>query len=72
MHHLAAGQVWHLIHCKPNGEQLALRNFQNQDFLAFLALKRVTCRKGASLQTQLRYWFPGYMFVAQDPIIGQL
>ena len=44
-HHLAAGQVWYLVHCKPNGEQMALRNLENQDFPAFLPLQKLTHRK---------------------------
>lgn len=70
-HHLAAGQVWYLVHCKPNGEQMALRNLENQDFSAFLPLQKLTRRKGTAFQTQLRPLFPGYMFVAQDPTTGQ-
>ena len=70
-HHLAGGQVWYLVHCKPNGEQLALRNLENQDFPAFLPLQKLTRRKGTAFQTRLRPLFPGYMFVAQDPTAGQ-
>ena len=70
-HHLAGGQVWYLVHCKPNGEQLALRNLKNQDFPAFLPLQKLTRRKGTAFQTRLRPLFPGYMFVAQDPTAGQ-
>ena len=70
-HHLAPGQVWYLVHCKPNGEQMALRNLKNRDFPAFLPLQKLTRRKGASFQTQIRPLFPGYMFVAQDPAVGQ-
>jgi transcriptional antiterminator RfaH len=70
-HHLTAGQVWYLVHCKPNGEQMALRNLENQGFPAFLPLQKLTRRKGAAFKTQLRPLFPGYMFVAQDPTAGQ-
>jgi transcriptional antiterminator RfaH len=69
--HLAAPQVWYLVHCKPNGEQMALRNLENQDFSAFLPLQKLTRRKGTAFQTELRPLFPGYMFVAQDPTAGQ-
>ena len=68
---VAAGQLWYLVHCKPNGEQMALRNLENQDFPAFLPLQKLTRRKGTAFQTQLRPLFPGYMFVAQDPTAGQ-
>ena len=44
-HHLAGGQVWYLVHCKPNGEQLALRNLKNQDFPAFLHSKKADVAK---------------------------
>lgn len=71
VHHPATGQIWYLIHCKPNGEQVALRNLENQAFPAFLPLQKLTFRKGSTFQTQLRPLFPGYLFVAQDPTAGQ-
>ena len=70
-HHLAAGQVWYLVHCKPNGEQMALRNLENQDFPTFLPLQKLTLRKGTAFKTQFRPLFPGYIFVAQDPTAGR-
>ena len=69
--HLAAGQAWYLVHCKPNSEQMARRNPQNQHFPAFLPLQQMTCRKGTAFQTQLRPLFPGYIFIAQDSTAGQ-
>ena len=66
-----AGQVWYLVHCKPNCERLALRNLENQGFPAFLPLQKLTLRNDAAFQTRLRPLFPGYMFVAQDPAAGQ-
>lgn len=68
---LAAGQVWYLVHCKPNSEQMALRNLELQDFPAFLPLQQLTRRKGTAFQSQLRPLFPGYIFVAQNPTAGQ-
>mgnify|MGYP001031712317 CR=1 FL=1 len=62
-----AGQLWFLVHCKPNGEQMAVRNLENQDFSTFLPLQKLTNRKGLGFETQLRPLFPGYIFVAQDP-----
>lgn len=70
-YHFAARQVWYLVHCKPNCEQLALRNLENQDFPAFLPLQELTQRNESAFQTRLRPLFPGYMFVAQDPAAGQ-
>ena len=70
-HHLDAGQSWYLVHCKPNGEKMALRNLKNQDFSAFLPLQKITCRKGTVFQTKLWPLFPGYLFVAQNPASGQ-
>jgi transcriptional antiterminator RfaH len=70
-HNLSAGQVWYLVQCKPNGEQMALRNLKNQDFPVFLPLQELTYRKGNAFQTQVRPLFPGYMFVGQDPAAGQ-
>lgn len=68
---LDAGHAWYLVHCKPNSEQMALRNLENQDFTAFLPLQKLTNRKSSGFQTRIRPLFPGYMFVAQDPIAGQ-
>lgn len=65
------GQLWYLVHCKPNGEQMALRNLENQGFTTFLPLQKLTNRKGNGFQTRIRPLFPGYMFVAQDPDAGQ-
>ena len=70
-HNIDAGQSWYLVHCKPNGENIALRNLENQGFYAFLPLQKLTSRKGAVFQTKLRPLFPGYMFVAQEPASGQ-
>ena len=66
-----ARHAWYLVHCKPNSEQIALRNLENQNFHAFLPLQKITNRKSSSFQTQIRPMFPGYMFVAQDPVAGQ-
>ena len=65
------GQVWYLVHCKPNSEQIAFRNLKNQDFSAFLPLQKLTVRKDIGFQTRARPLFPGYMFVAQNPDAGQ-
>ena len=66
-----ADQVWYLVHCKPNSEQIAFRNLRNQGFSAFLPLQKLTKRKSISFQAQVRPLFPGYMFVAQNPNAGQ-
>lgn len=70
-YHIAAGQLWYLVHCKPNSEQIALRNLKNQNFPVFLPLQKLTRRNGIAFQTRLCPLFPGYMFVAQDPAVGQ-
>jgi transcriptional antiterminator RfaH len=69
-HHLAAGQAWYLIHCKPNSEKIAFYNLKNQDFFAFLPMQKRTLRKNAAFQTKLHPLFPGYIFVAQNPTAG--
>ena len=66
-----AGQAWYVVHCKPNSEQMALRNLKNQGFSTFLPLQKLTNRKGIGFQTRVRPLFPGYMFVAQKPGGGQ-
>ena len=67
---IASDQAWYLVQCKPNGEQVALRNLENQGFSAFLPLQKLTRRKGSTFQNQLRPLFQGYMFVSQDPAAG--
>ena len=64
-------QAWYLVHCKPNGEQIALRNLKNQRFLVFLPLQKLTLPKRHAFQTKFRPLFPGYIFVAQNPSTGQ-
>lgn len=68
---LDAGHAWYLVHCKPNCEQIAFRNLENQDFPAFLPLQKLTNRKSTGFQTRILPMFPGYMFVAQNPVAGQ-
>ena len=69
--HIKDGQAWFLVHCKPNAERIALRNFENQKISAFLPLQKMTHRKGTTFQTLIKPLFPGYIFVAQDPFEGQ-
>lgn len=69
--HLANGQVWYVVHCKPNCEQMALHNLMQQDFPVFLPLQKLTRSKGAVFETRTRPLFPGYMFVALDPSEGE-
>lgn len=61
---------WFLVHCKPNSEQIALRNIENQEVRAFLPIQKLTRRKGNTFKMQLRPLFPGYLFVHIDPQAG--
>lgn len=69
-YHLDAGQVWYITHCKPNCEQVALRNLKNQDFNTFFPLQKLTRRNGTGFKMTARPLFPGYIFVALDPVAG--
>ena len=40
-YHLDDCQAWYLVHCKPNAEQMALRNLENQGFSVFLPLQKM-------------------------------
>ena len=61
---------WYLVQCKPNSEQIAVRNLENQSFGTFLPLQEITKRKGKIFQRQIRPLFPGYLFVQFDPDHG--
>ena len=54
---------WFLVHCKPNSEQIALLNIENQEVRAFLPMQKLTRRKGNTFKMHLRPLFPGYLFV---------
>lgn len=71
IHHFEDGKAWYLVHCKPNCEQVALRNLENQHFSVFLPLQNVTNRRGTVFKKQLKPLFPGYIFVAQNSSLGQ-
>jgi transcriptional antiterminator RfaH len=61
---------WHLVQCKPNATQIAVRNLENQSFGTFLPLQETTKRRGKIFQRQIRPLFPGYLFVKIDPNQG--
>lgn len=61
---------WYLAQCKPNAEQIAVRNLENQSFGTFLPLLEITKRKAKIFQRQVRPLFPGYLFVQISPDQG--
>lgn len=70
--HLDDSKTWYLVHCKPNAEQMALRNLENQGFSVFLPLQKMTNRQNLTFRTKTRPLFPGYIFVAQNHLSSQL
>lgn len=61
---------WYLAQFKPNCQAIAERNLRRQDFEVFLPQQSVTRRQRGRFQQVQRPLFPGYLFVAFDPISG--
>jgi transcriptional antiterminator RfaH len=61
---------WFLVQFKPNAQNVANRNLQQQGFETFLPLHEVTRRHGARFVRDLRPLFPGYMFIRLDPDVA--
>lgn len=55
---------WHLAQVKPNADKIAIRNLERQNFTTFQPLERHTRVRGGKFVTQLRPFFPGYVFLA--------
>lgn len=63
--------TWFLAQLKPNCGHIADRNLKQQGFSTFLPLEEQTKRLRSKFITRLAPLFPGYLFVAFDPAIGQ-
>lgn len=55
---------WYLIQFKPNSHRLAERNLNRQGFETFLPMQKITHRKASRFVSDLKPFFPGYMFVS--------
>ena len=63
-------EKWFLLQFKPNSHRLAERNLHRQGFESFLPMHEITKYKYNRYVSDLRPLFPGYMFVAFDPVSG--
>lgn len=59
---------WHLAQVKPNADKIAIRNLERQNFTTFQPLERRTRVRGGKFVTQLRPFFPGYVFIAYPEV----
>lgn len=66
------GESWFLAQLRPNCLRIARRNLERQGFRTFLAMEQGTVRRGGRFVPALMPLFPGYIFVALDPVSGQL
>lgn len=63
--------TWLLAQLRANCAQIAVRNLKRQGFRTFLPMEDVTIRRSGKFVPTLRPMFPGYLFVAADPVTGQ-
>ena len=59
---------WYLVQVKQNAHKLAEVNLSRQGFRCFQPLLRVTTRNGTVFKEVAKPLFPGYLFVAFDPV----
>ena len=59
---------WYLVQVKKNAYKLAEVNLCRQGFSCFQPLLKVTTRNGAVFKEVAKPLFPGYLFVAFDPV----
>lgn len=58
---------WHLVHLRPNAENVARRNLLRQGVKVFCPFEEITIRKKNQHIHERRSLFPGYLFVSFDP-----
>jgi transcriptional antiterminator RfaH len=63
-------ETWYLAQLKPNSARIAERNLTRQGFRTFLPRHHETRRGSGKFATALKPLFPGYVFVAFDPMRG--
>ncbi|SMH55437.1 transcription termination/antitermination protein NusG [Maritimibacter sp. HL-12] len=62
------GRGWYLAQIKPNSHRIAERNLLRQGFEVFLPMTRVTRRQSGRFIESHAPLFPGYIFIAFDPV----
>jgi len=65
---LSAGDAgrWYAVQCQPNRERGAASHLRNQDYEVFLPWQRKTRHHARRIESVLRPFFPGYLFLRLD------
>lgn len=58
---------WFAVQCQPNRENAAAEHLRRQHYTVFLPRQRRTIRHARRIETVLRPFFPGYLFVRLSP-----
>jgi transcriptional antiterminator RfaH len=58
---------WFAVQCQPNRENGAAEHLRRQHYHVFLPRQRRAVRHARRIETVLRPFFPGYLFVKLDP-----
>lgn len=61
---------WFLAQVRPNGDQIAKRNLERQQFSTFQPLERQTRVRAGKFTTVCRPFFPGYLFVSHPETLA--
>lgn len=59
---------WYAVQCQPHRERAAAVHLANQGYKVFLPWRQKTRRHARRVETVLRPFFPGYLFVRIDPV----
>jgi transcriptional antiterminator RfaH len=62
---------WLVVNTQANKESVAIQHIANQKFTAYCPMIRRMIRHARQNRLVLRPLFPGYVFVAHDPLDGQ-
>lgn len=65
----SAGSRWYAVQCQPHRERAAAVHLANQGYEVFLPWRQKTRRHARRVETVLRPFFPGYLFVRIDPAL---
>lgn len=60
------GRRWYAVQCQPHRERAAALHLTNQGYEIFLPWRQKTRRHARRVETVLRPFFPGYLFVRID------
>ena len=64
--HIDPTPRWYAVQCQPHREQGAAAHLRNQDYAVFLPWREKTLRHARRIETVLRPFFPGYLFIHLD------